>query len=259
MRSCQRTHARTHAEGACGMLAALALACVATSLPARADPRSQKITSGGVERSYYVYVPPSLTSSTDAPLLVLLHGSGSDGRSMLREWTALAEREGILLVAPNSTSLVGWRVREDGPAFLHDVVEAVGSQVRFNRRRVYLFGYSAGAVHALTIGAIESEYFAALALFAGSWRDRESFLALEFARRRIPVGLFVGDVDSFFSMRSVRATEAAFEQAGHPVMLKVLPRQGHSYPPVSARVNHDAWEFMRGVELPEPPVYRAYR
>ena len=240
-------------------LAGLALAWLAGATPAAAQRGLQKLSSGGVERSYYLYVPASVAAATQAPLLVLLHGSGSDGRSMLHEWTQLADSEGIVLVAPNATSLAGWRVREDGPAFLRDVVETVATQVNVNRRRVYLFGFSAGAVHALTIGAIESEYFAALAVFAGSWRDRESSVALKFARRRIPVGLFIGDIDPLFSMNSVHATKAAFEKAGHPVMLKVLPRQGHIYAAISTRVNREAWDFLREVELPDAPAYRAYR
>lgn len=228
-------------------------------LDAAEMPPLQKLSSGGVQHSYYLYVPPSVVPTTEAPLLVLLHGSGSDGRSMLHEWMALADAEGLVLVAPNSTSLVGWRVREDGPEFLHDVIEAAIGQAHIDRRRVYMFGYSAGAVYALTIGTIESEYFAALALFAGSWRDRENFLALKYARRPIPVAFFIGDVDSFFPMSSVRETKAAFEKAGHPVLLKVLPHQGHLYAAVSARVNADAWEFLRTTTLQAAPVYRPYR
>lgn len=239
----------------------VALACLwlAGATPAAAQSRRVTLASGGIDRSYYLYVPAAVVPATEVPLLVLLHGSGSDGRSMLHEWTTLANAEGIVLVAPNATSLVGWRIREDGPDFLREVVESVAAQVSINRRRVYLFGFSAGAVHALTIGAIESEYFAALALYAGSWRDRESFIALNFARRQIPVGFFIGDVDPLFSMKSVLSTKAAFEKAGHPVMLKVLPRQGHIYAAVSARVNREAWDFLRQVELAGPPTYRAYK
>jgi len=238
---------------------AIAFAGLAAGTLAAAPNGLHKLSSGGVERSYYLYVPASALSAPPAPLLVLLHGSGADGRSMLHEWTKLADSDGIVLVAPNATSLVGWRIREDGPAFLRDVIDAVAAQVGVNPRRVYLFGFSAGAVHALTIGTIESEYFAALAIFAGSWRDRESFVALNFARRQIPVGLFIGDIDPLFSVTSVRATKAAFEKAGHPVLVKVLPRQGHIYAAVSSRVNREAWDFLRETELPGAPAYRLYK
>ena len=242
----------------CRAAVVLGLASLLPSLGLTAEARLRTLPSGGAERSYYLYVPDSVDAAAAAPLLVLLHGSESDGRSMLHEWASLADREGLVLVAPNATSPVGWKIREDGPAFLHDVVEAVETQASVDRQRVYLFGFSAGAVHALTIGAIESEYFAALAVYAGSWRDRESFVALKFARRGIPVGLFIGDLDPLFSMSSVQATKAAFEKAGHPVLLQVLPRQGHIYAAVSARVNRDAWAFLRRTALPDAPVYRRY-
>ena len=128
-----------------------------------------------------------------------------------------------------------------------------------NPRRVYLFGYSAGATHSLTVGVLESEYFAAIAVYAGAWRDRESMATLNFARRKIPVAIFIGDRDEQFSMNSVRSTRAALEKAGHPVQLTILPGQGHVYPGAVLGVNRNAWAFLRAVELPEAPRFQLYR
>jgi poly(3-hydroxybutyrate) depolymerase len=75
---------------------------------------SQKISKEGIvsegkNRSYYIYSPASLKPSSPAPLLVLLHGSGSNGSSPLEHWKNLADREGIILVGPDSLDLSRWR------------------------------------------------------------------------------------------------------------------------------------------------------
>jgi len=213
----------------------------------------------GSLRKYYAYVPASAAEVPDPPLLVLLHPTGGDGRFMLREWMPTADREGIVLLAPNATTPAGWRIREDGPAYLRAVIDAFAATTRFNPRRMYLFGYSAGAIHTLTIGMLESTYFAAIALYAGAWRDRESLATTRLAERKIPVAMFVGDRDEEFSMNSVTSTRAALVKAGHPVKLTILPGQGHVYPGASSGVDREAWAFLKAVALEDAPVFRSYR
>jgi poly(3-hydroxybutyrate) depolymerase len=219
----------------------------------------QTVEIAGTMRTYYLYVPPVTRPAGHPPLLVVLHWTSGDGRAALRTWTPIADREGMVLVAPNSTTPVGWRIREDGPAFLHTIVETVAARTPIDPRRVYLFGVSAGAIHALTIGVVESEYFAAVAIHAGSWRDRESFKALDFATRKIPIAITIGDRDELFSMKSVRETKAALVAAGHAVTLTVMPGEHHEYSDVAKQVNRDAWAFLGAFELPAEPRFREYR
>jgi poly(3-hydroxybutyrate) depolymerase len=101
--------------------------------------------SGGRPRTYYLFVPESARKSPAPPMLVLLHGSGRDGRSLVNPWTPLAKKEGVVLVGPDALTPDGWRVPEDGPDFLHELVEMVAFQFDVDKRRVYLFGHSAGA------------------------------------------------------------------------------------------------------------------
>ena len=124
--------------------------------------------------------------------------------------------------------------------------------------RSYLFGISGGAVHALTIGSLESEYFAAVAVWAGAWRDQSSFRALAQARRKIPIALFIGDQDEFFPIDAVQDTVGAFRKSGHPVQLTILPGQRHNYHHVASRVNPAVWEFLQARQLPGEPQYQHY-
>jgi len=219
----------------------------------------EQIAFAGVDRPFHLFIPDGLSPDVPAPVLLLLHGSHQAGRALLEHWTGLAQREGLLLVAPDSLDPVGWQMKTDGPAFIHAVVDEVARGRPVDRRRLYLFGISGGAVYALTLAVLESEYFAATAIFAGAWRDDSFYELLPHARRRIPVAMFVGTRDPFFPMNTVRKTAAAFEAAGHPVLLQLLKGRGHAYTPVADEVNAGAWDFLRQVQAdrggtsPGPP------
>jgi poly(3-hydroxybutyrate) depolymerase len=209
----------------------------------------ERVQSNGRERTYTLHVPAS-ASGTPAPVVVLLHGSGGRSREMVRLWTPLAEAEGIVLVAPTSLDADAWHLQADGPQLFHDILAHVAARHAIDRRRVYLFGHSGGAVYALMLGLMQSESFAAVAVHAGTFRDRASFNALGLAKRKIPVALFIGDIDEFFSLRSARATERALREAGHPTTLTVLKRHGHGYARVATAVNAAAWQSLESTALP---------
>lgn len=215
----------------------------------RATPARDVIELAGKQRSFHAYAPHAHAHPAHAPLLVLLHGSGQGGISMLREWLELAAQHGLVVVAPDSLSRDQWHLRDDGPAFVREVVRAVAEQHAVDSKRIYLFGHSGGAVYALTLSMLESQFFAATAVHAGAWRDPKEFGALKLATRKIPLSIFVGDVDPFFPLAAVRATEKALKDAGHPVEVTIIKHHGHRYSHVAPRVNAAAWEFLQRVSL----------
>lgn len=240
--------------------AAMLLAGAALPIAGQAASAPQKhtIESSGHKRTYYTYTPEAFAPAVSAPLVILFHGSGQNGLGVLHEWTGLANEQGFHVVAPNALNSLYWHIRADGPTFVRDLVESVAEKRAIDRRRIYLFGVSGGAVHALTLAMLESEYFASTAIFAGAWRERESFAALAAARRKIPVFIAAGDSDEFFPLNSVRTTERAIREAGHPVMLTILNRHGHSYRGVSNAINQAAWAFMKATALDADPKFQPY-
>ncbi len=124
-------------------------------------------TSEGKERSYYLFVPGSVDKSKKMPLIVMLHGSGRNGRVLIEHWQKLAEQEGIILAGPDSRSSILWSIPEDGPQFLYELVEDLKAKYPIDPRRVYLFGHSAGGIFGLLMSVLEPKYFAAAAISAG--------------------------------------------------------------------------------------------
>jgi poly(3-hydroxybutyrate) depolymerase len=213
-------------------------------------------TFGEQTVSYYLFVPKSATLAGSAPMVVLLHGSGRNGSTLAEPWKKLADKEGIVLVAPDAQNSQGWHVPNDGPAPLCALVDALRKSLPVvNPRRVYLFGHSAGAVFVLYMAMLESEFFAAGALHAGAWRSPQEFRAVEAAERRIPLALTVGDADRFFPQADVTATADALKKAGMPVQLEIIKHHDHNYYIMSDQVNAWAWAALKNHVLDEDPKY----
>lgn len=232
----------------------LVLLLVATA-SAKDAVQKQKFKFAGADRTYYLFVAEN--SASPAPLLLLLHGSGSNGRAMVDAWKDLASKEGLILVAPDSRDARYWNARDDNPSFLHAVIEDVRARYAVNRRRMYLFGHSAGARFALLIALWESEYFAAAAIDAGALPlEQHRFIAL--AARKIPVRMTIGDDDQIVLPQEARNTRDALLKSGLPVQFSEIPHHSHSYWPKAADINAAAWSFLKAHELSADPQFQVY-
>lgn len=240
------------------VLAAAILLAAASSSAFSQKISKERIVSEGKNRSYYIYSPASLKPSSPAPLLVLLHGSGSNGNSLLEHWKKLADREGVILVGPDSVDVSRWLVPVDGPKFLHDLVEAVKAKHAINPRRVYLFGHSAGAGFALLMSLYESEYFAATAIHAGTLKP-ESFSVIALAKRKSPIHIQIGTADPLVPLTTVRKTRDELNARGFSAQLIEIPNHDHGYQILAEKVNAAAWDFLRAQELSVEPRFEAHR
>ena len=205
----------------------------------RAQDKPNKVSKESVisnkkKRTYYAFVPANI--KTPAPLIVLLHGSGHDGMSLVEPWKDLAGREGFIVAGPDAESGGGWSAPRDGPDFLHDVVEDLKSKYSVDPHRIYLFGHSAGAVFALMMAMDESEYFAAVAVHAGAFRTPDDFQSINNAKRKIPLGIWVGTADQFFPLSNVRATRDALRSKGFTIEVTEIPGHTHWYYDVAASI-----------------------
>lgn len=228
------------------------------AVPAAAAPQQKTFESGSQQRTYAQFVPDSLPADTVVPLLIVLHGSGGRGSWMVQQWQDMAQQKGFIVVGPDSADIMFWHIREDSPVIFRDLVLAVAREHLVDTRRIYLFGQSGGAVYALTLSLLESEFFAATAIHAGGWREPKEYVALDYAVRKIPIAIFVGSRDPYFPVKSVTRTIAALKKAGHPAALTIIPRHGHDYQEVTMEVNTAAWDFMQGVSLPANAKFQEY-
>jgi poly(3-hydroxybutyrate) depolymerase len=117
-------------------------------------PRSrilQRVLHADPAQRYLVYIPSS--GASGAPLLVAVHGLGSNPRELARAFSNLCEARGVVLVAPVFTAdrhadyqrlgRVGRGIRAD--VALDRCVAEVCSLTGADARQLHLFGYSGGA------------------------------------------------------------------------------------------------------------------
>jgi poly(3-hydroxybutyrate) depolymerase len=228
-----------------------------TAAAAKDDITKELITSKGKTRAYYLYVPSTIKPSSPAPLIVMLHGSGHVGMSLVEKWKDLAKKEGFIIAGPDSLDTRVWGMPQDGPDYLRDLVEELKTKYPINPRRVYLFGHSGGAIFALEMSLMESKYFAATAIHAGALPPNSDLIDL--AQRKIPISIQVGDSDQSFPLKVVRATRDLLNSNGFSVELTEIPGHDHWYYDLAPKINLRAWEFLKNHELETDPVYRTFQ
>lgn len=134
-------------------------------------------TSDGHARSYVVRIPARLDRSEPAPVILLFHGLGSTGGSIIEmtRTAELADRSGAVLVAVTGTEeafgRTGWSLTEPGfsadARAVTEVLEDVGQTVCLDASRTFAMGFSNGSVFAQKFACESDVDIAAVAAVAG--------------------------------------------------------------------------------------------
>lgn len=179
---------------ATGLLLAFGFGIVDASEPSE-DPRPGQLTltltSGGLERSAELVIPPAYSTAQKPPLVILLHGAGGSGAIALEKdgWAKKANQEGFLVVAPdglptrvrqeanfrtnprvwNSGQLrpISPRAMVNDVAFINQLLDELKTKAPYDEQRVYCVGHSNGGGMTFRLAAELSERFAAVGTVAG--------------------------------------------------------------------------------------------
>ncbi|WP_431285140.1 alpha/beta hydrolase [Humitalea sp. 24SJ18S-53] len=180
-------------------------------------------------------------------LVLLLHGVGADGNDLIdlapgwaaaapkarfwsphapapydmggggfgRQWFSLADRSPAMMAA--------------GLAAIAPVIDAAIAEecaaMGIPETHVALFGFSQGAMTALSCGLRRAIPPAAILAYSGALRDAGTLATT--IRARPPVLLVHGEDDEVVPAAASRAAEAALRAAGVPVEAMFCPRLGH--------------------------------
>jgi poly(3-hydroxybutyrate) depolymerase len=250
-------HTKVH-EGMRRVVAAALFCACAGVASAAPNFRKQLLEDHGNTRTYYVSGPKDLAPGEKCPLVIAFHGSGGDGAMMVDSWANLAQKERFFVAALKSLDRWNWTIPADGPDLVNKLTETLLAKLPIDSSRLYLFGQSAGAVFALRLGLLESQYFAAVAVHAGSFRSSADFATVQMARRKLPVLIISGDRDPIFPPASVKSTVAAMQAAGIPAESFIMDWHDHRYYALADSINARAWEFLKKHSLTATPRYEVY-
>lgn len=130
---------------------------------------SLEFVSGGQTRTYRFGVPPDYDPARPTPLILNLHGSGSnaDEQSLYSQLPAKGTRHGDLVVTPNANN-ANWELPGQGADddFLMGLVDHVAADYCVDLNRVDAAGISLGSWKATITACTHPDRIAALVLVA---------------------------------------------------------------------------------------------
>ena len=185
------------------------------------------------DMQYGLYVPTQYNASRATPLVIALHGLGSDIHYMMEynNLVELAERYGYIVATPMGFNERGWygargqgnafnqRQADPGPANLGalseqdvlNVLTQVGADFNVDAKRIYLIGQSMGGGGTLYIGSKYADTWAALAAMAPAIYISPDTIA---GAARLPVMVVQGDADTSVDPKVTKQWVAKMKELG---------------------------------------------
>ena len=156
----------------------LAALCCAMMANAAQFDGLKTITSGGVERQYYLYVPNTLKANS--PIFISCHGMDQDYRyqktSQMKWMPLMADTASFVVVYPVGVSgtvwgqpyTTGWNINDMTDVnFMLDIVSDVKANYGIDDTRLYMSGFSLGGVFAYYMAQKAPNRVAAVVSFSG--------------------------------------------------------------------------------------------
>jgi polyhydroxybutyrate depolymerase len=151
---------------------AVAAACLLAGDAFAATLQRDAIVSGGVERTYTIYLPDDFDQARRYPVLMVLHGGGGDAALVAEQtgFSAHVDGERFVLVFPEAGGRQWNDGREttrseyDDVAFLKAVVQSLVEKHSADPAHVFVAGVSNGGMMAQRLACEASETFAGFAI-----------------------------------------------------------------------------------------------
>lgn len=179
------------------------------------------------------------------PLIVFLHGAGERGNDpgMLRECGPLPLDLPAIVAAPQCLPSLNWEADAVARFARH-----VTSAYHVDQSRVYIVGYSMGAVGTWRTAAAHPDAFAAIVPIAGGGETKEAASLV-----RVPIWAFHGADDNVVPVSSSKQTIEAVRIAGGKPKFTVIPNAGHG---ICSEVctRSDLWQWLLRQRLPDSDI-----
>ncbi len=215
---------------------------------ARVEVRTHRLPQApGVDIPYGVYVPTGYDVSKPTPLVIALHGLGSDEMYMMEynNLVELAERYGYLVATPMGFNERGWygsrgqgndfnrRSPDPGPDDLGElseldvmsVLDIMKDEYNVDERRIYLIGQSMGGGGTWYLGTKHPDLWAALAPMAPAIYTSPDVLE---KARNLPVIVVQGDADQLVDPDVTRRWVAKMKELGMEYRYIEVPGGTHA-------------------------------
>lgn len=192
-------------------------------------------------REYYVYAPTRATNQP-RPTILLLHGSGRTGISLVEKWKSLADEYDLILIGP--TAVEDWLGDKDNFTFIDDVMADAKNKYPVDPMHTYIFGHSRGAQYGFYLALMRADVFAAAAVNAGYMKGSQDQKIMNEARNRVPFLVMTGTADKNVPPDITVATAQMLARNGFPTDLDLFEDHTHWYYDVAPYLNKMALDFL---------------
>ena len=153
----------------------------------------------GYQNIWYEYIPSDYSAEKEYPLVVQLHGGGNDGRRWVdfTIWNQIAEKNGCIVIYPNSLSFERWGCTDEEIQYLYDLIMLMQERYSIDKSRVYMQGMSNGEVMTLAFTMRHSDILAAAGNITGP-SPAEMIEESDIAPAPLPVLQMRGERDVFY-------------------------------------------------------------
>lgn len=186
-------------------------------------------------RTFILYQPPSRDKTKSVPLALILHGHGGRAAGMVQTtgFDRIADRNGFVVAYPDGVDET-WNdghfsdpkvLAVDDVGFISALIDGLSSTLNIDTKRVYVGGFSNGAVMSQRLGCELSDKIAAIASVSGLLGEgiaahcppKQSISVIAFHGTADPIAPFNGGATSNGTAPSAYATIetwAKFEGCG---------------------------------------------
>jgi poly(3-hydroxybutyrate) depolymerase len=195
----------------------------------RIEKKTYDFKDAGKEMEYALFVPSTYDKAKKSPLVIALHGLGSNPQQMIRYpgLTDLAEKYGFIVAAPMGYSSRGWygqpiprkfankadpdNMPELSEKDVMNVLAIVRKDYKVDDQRIYLMGHSMGGGGTWHLALKHPEIWAALAPIAPAIFRPESDVA---KIKHVPVILVQGEDDKLVPVARARRWAGEMKKQG---------------------------------------------
>jgi len=156
-----------------------------TATQQRGSLSTQEIDVNGVKRTYVVHLPPTYKKGVKLPLVIALHGGGGNAENManMSGFSEKADKENFAVVYPNGSGRFGnvlltfnaigccayaMKNKVDDVSFISKLIDKLAADHSIDTKRVYVTGFSNGALLSHLLAAELPDKIAAAAPVAGA-------------------------------------------------------------------------------------------
>jgi predicted esterase len=192
-------------------------------------------------------VPTGYDPARSWPLVVTLHGYGSDAPRFHDLWRTVAAEEGFVLATPQGEERtaegIGWAWGAASDETIRRCVSGVSGAVNVDPARIHVVGFSQGAKVACRLGMRHPHVFAGIAALGCDFR------AVDLSAAPAALGglrVYVGRGEREPHPDAARDAAATLRERGCAVELRVYPGVGHGLPAAREEELRRVLAFLAG-------------